>query len=92
MLFMVIETFPNSDPVPIYQHLRDAGRGLPDGLEYINSWIEPNFRRCFQVMQCDDLRLIQQWALYWRPVGIDFEIVPVVESKDVQAVVAPYLD
>ena len=92
MLFMVIETFPNCDPVPIYKHLRDAGRGLPDGLKYVNSWIEPNFRRCFQVMECDDLRLLQEWALHWRSVGIDFEFVPVVESKDVQAVVAPPLD
>ena len=92
MLFMVIETFPNCDPVPIYKHLRDAGRGLPDGLKYVNSWIEPNFRRCFQVMECDDLRLLQEWSLHWHSVGIDFEFVPVVESKDVQAVVAPHLD
>jgi hypothetical protein len=92
MLFMVIEHFPGNDPVPIYRHLRDAGRGLPDGVKYVNSWIEPNFARCFQVMECDDLRLLQQWVLHWRPVGIDMEIVPVVESKDVREVVAPYLD
>jgi len=54
MLFMIIERFKNCDPKPIYQHLRDKGRGLPAGLKYIDSWIEPNFDRCFQIMECDD--------------------------------------
>jgi len=40
MLFMVIERFRDSDMVPIYQRLRDRGRSLPEGLEYVDSWIE----------------------------------------------------
>ena len=42
-------------------------------------------------MRCDDLRLIQQWILQWRGCGATFEIVPVVTSKETQAVVAPFL-
>ena len=42
-------------------------------------------------MRCDDLRLIQQWVLQWRGSGATFEIVPVVTSKEAQAVVAPFL-
>jgi len=49
MLFMVIERFRDNDMVPIYQRLRDNGRSLPDGLEYVDSWVEPNFARCFQL-------------------------------------------
>ena len=71
--------------------MRDAGRSLPDGLEYVDSWVEANFRRCFQLMRCDDLRLIQQWILQWRGSGVTFEIVPVVTSKETRAVVAPFL-
>ncbi len=45
MLFMVIERFRDNDAVPIYQRLRDHGRGLPKGLDYVDSWVEPNFAR-----------------------------------------------
>ena len=92
MLFMVIERFRDNDMVPIYRKLRDGSRMLPDGLQYIDSWVEPNFSRCFQLMECDDARLIQQWVLEWRGLGVSFEVIPVVGSKDTQAVVAPYLD
>lgn len=88
MLFMVIERFRDDNMVPIYQRLR----ALPNGLEYLDSWIEPNFARCFQLMRCDDPRLFQEWVLQWRGLGVTFEIVPVVPSKETQAVVAPYLD
>ena len=92
MLFMVIERFRDDDMVPIYRKLRDGGRMLPDGLRYIDSWVEPNFSRCFQLMECDDLRLFQQWVLRWRGFGATIEIVPVVSSKETREVVAPHLD
>jgi hypothetical protein len=92
MLFMVIEHFRDNDMVPIYQRVRDRGRSLPEGLKYINSWIEPNFSRCFQLMECDDPRLLQQWVLEWRDSGTTFEFIPVVTSEQTRAVVAPYLD
>lgn len=68
------------------------GRLLPDGLTYVDSWVEPSFRRCFQLMECDDLRLLQEWVLQWRGTGVTFEIVPVVSSKETREVVAPFLD
>ncbi|MGE0823109.1 MAG: DUF3303 domain-containing protein [Candidatus Binatia bacterium] len=92
MLFMVIEHFTDNDMVPIYQQIRDGGRMLPEGLTYIDSWVEPNFSRCFQLMESNDLRLFQEWALQWRGFGVTFEIIPVVRSKETQEVVAPYLD
>ena len=92
MLFMIIERFPNQDAVPVYRRVRDGGRKLPDGLTYVDSWVEPNFDRCFQLMECDDLRLLQQWVLSWRGSGVQIEIVPVVTSKETHEVVAPFLD
>lgn len=91
MLFMVIERFRDNDMVPIYQRLRDEGRNFPAALKYIDSWVEPNFSRCFQLMECDDLRLFQEWVLANRGSGVTLEIVPVVSSKETQAVVAPHL-
>jgi len=92
VLFMVIERFRDNDMVPIYRRVRDGGRSLPEGLEYVDSWVEANFSRCFQLMRCDDPRLFQEWCLHWRGYGVELEIVPVVPSKETQAVVAPYLD
>ena len=92
MLFMLIERFENNDMIPVYRRLRERGRLLPQGLEYVDSWIEPTFARCFQLMRCDDARLLQEWVLNWRGTGVTFEIVPVISSKDTQAVVAPFLD
>ena len=63
MLFMVIERFKDNDMLPICKRLRDRGRMFPEGLRYLDSWVEPNFSRCFQLMECDDLRLFQEWAL-----------------------------
>ena len=74
MLFMVIEWFRNRDPKPIYRRLRDQGRQMPDGLKYIDSWIAPTFDRCFQLMECDDARLLQQWILDCQGFGMTFKI------------------
>ncbi|WP_018264109.1 DUF3303 domain-containing protein [Methylobacterium sp. WSM2598] len=92
MLFMIIERFQDNDMVPVYRRVREAGRMLPKGLEYVDSWVEPNFARCFQLMRCDDLRLLQKWVLSWRGAGVTFEIIPVVPSKDTREVITPLLD
>ena len=91
MLFMVIERFRDNDMVPVYQRLKEDGRSLPDGLEYVDSWVEPNFERCFQLMRCADAKLFQEWILKWRGTGVTIEIVPVVPSAETRKVVEPYL-
>jgi hypothetical protein len=91
MLFMVIERFKDDDMVPVYQRVRDKGRLLPEGLTYLDSWVEPGFGRCFQLMECDDLRLLQAWVLQWRGAGVTFEIVPVERCAETREVVAPLL-
>ncbi len=83
MLFMVIERFKNRDARAVYRRLRDKGRSMPDGLKYINSWIEASLDRCFQVIECDDVRLLQQWVTSWSDL-IEFEIVPVAPSSEVR--------
>ncbi|MGC4026569.1 MAG: DUF3303 family protein [Mesorhizobium sp.] len=91
MLFMVIERFKERDAKAIYRRLRQKGRMSPDGLQFHGSWIEPNFDRCFQLMECDDLGVLQQWIMSWSDLA-DFEIVPVSPSKDVSALVYSILD
>jgi uncharacterized protein DUF3303 len=87
MLFMIIERFKGRDAQAIYRRLLESGRQMPEGLTYIDSWIEPNFDRCFQLMETADLRLLQRWILAWNDL-MEFEIVPVVPSKETRAIVA----
>jgi hypothetical protein len=85
---MVIERFKDRNPTPIYTRLRDQGRGMPNGLRYLDSWIEANFDRCFQLMECDDVSSLQQWIIEWRDL-VDFEFVPVSPSKAVREMFLP---
>ena len=90
MLFMVIERFKDRDAVAVYRRSREQGRMMPDGLRYVGSWIEANFDRCFQLMECDDPRLFQQWVVRWRDL-MEFEIIPVVPSKETVETITPLL-
>ena len=81
MLFMIIEKFKDDKSKEIYNRSQKQGRMLPVGLKYIDSWVEVNFNRCFQLMECDDLTLLQKWILQWQDL-VDFEVIPVVPSKD----------
>lgn len=83
MLFMVIERFRNRDAEAIYGRVKEKGRMLPEGLHYLGSWIEPDFSRCFQLMECDDPNLFQQWKAHWQDL-VEFEIVPVQTSTQAQ--------
>jgi Protein of unknown function (DUF3303) len=60
----------------------------PEGLKYHGSWVAASFDRCFQLMECDDARLLQQWVLRWQDL-IEFELVPVVPSQETSETIAP---
>jgi hypothetical protein len=90
MLFMIIERFKSRDAKPIYKRFLDRGRMMPEGLIYKESWIEANFERCFQLMECDDILLLQEWILHWQDLA-EFEVVPVSESKDASETVKKFL-
>jgi hypothetical protein len=81
MLFMVIEKFKNRNARAVYRRAHEKGRMLPNDLKYIDSWVETNFDRCFQLMECDDPTLFQQWAVKWHDL-VEFEFVPVIRSRE----------
>jgi hypothetical protein len=90
MLYMVIENFRDGDPIPVYRRFRDRGRLMPEGVEYRGSWVTEDLSRCFQVMECDDRRLLDQWIASWDDVA-DFDVIPVLTSAEARAAVAPRL-
>jgi hypothetical protein len=84
MHYMVIERFKNRDAAAVYARFRERGRMMPDGLTYVSSWVEPNFDRCFQLMECEDPALLEQWGANWSDL-VDFEFVPVITSQEASA-------
>lgn len=90
MLFMVIETFRNQDAKTVYRRFRDRGRMTPPGLGFVGSWVEASLGRCFQLMECDDVTLLQRWAAEWTDLA-QLEIVPVVTGKDLAQALADQL-
>ncbi|MBI3710726.1 MAG: DUF3303 family protein [Proteobacteria bacterium] len=90
MLFMVIESFRNQDAKAVYRRFRDKGRQMPDGLGFVGSWVAADLGRCFQLMECADVTLLQRWVAEWSDL-IDFEIVPVVAGKETAAALSVQL-
>jgi hypothetical protein len=84
VLFMVIERFRNQDALAVYRELRAKGRQMPEGLGFVGSWVSADVGRCFQLMECDDVTLLQRWVAGWSHL-IEFEIVPVVSGKETTA-------
>src|SRR5260221_7396103 len=91
MLFMIIEHFRNDDPKSVYERFRQRGRLAPEGLAYINSWVTPDLARCFQVMECDDRALLDQWMAAWDDL-VDFEVIPVITSAEAGRQATPERD
>jgi hypothetical protein len=90
MLFMVIEKFRNHDAKSVYRRFRNKGRLTPDGVTFVNSWVAADLGRCFQLMECDDIALLQKWVAAWSDLT-EFEIVPVVSGKDTAAALGEQL-
>ena len=81
MLFMIVEHFRGGDPRPVYERFRERGRLAPEGLEYRGSWVTTDLARCYQVMECRQHELLDEWMVQWDDL-VDFEVVEVVSSSD----------
>jgi len=85
---MVIEHYVRG-AAPVYERFAERGRQAPEGLTYVDSWIDAGLSRCFQLMECDDLALLQRWISKWEDI-VRFEVVPVTPSAvTAEAVTAP---
>lgn len=90
MLFMVVESFRPGAAVEIYRRLRDRGRMAPEGVRYLSSWVDLEFRRCYQLMEAESEESLGIWMLSWEDL-VEFEVVPVRTSAEAERVMAPRL-
>ena len=90
MQYLVIEHYRNGDPVPVYRRFSARGRLAPAGLAYMGSWITEDLAHCYQVMECADRALLDEWMENWRDL-VDFEVHPVLTTAEVLSRIAPQL-
>ena len=87
MLYMVIERFKGQDAAPVYRRFGERGRMMPEGLEYVSSWVDMKLERCFQIMETSDPKLMVEWIGNWSDI-VEFEVVPVMSSADAARTIA----
>jgi Protein of unknown function (DUF3303) len=83
MLYMVVETFTRG-AAPVYERAAERGRMLPPGVTYVDSWVDERLGRCFQLMEAEDRRGLDEWIARWSDLA-DFEVVPVIGSAEATA-------
>jgi hypothetical protein len=81
MLFMVIEHYEGGDPAPVYDRFHERGRLAPEGLDYLGSWVTSDLTGCYQVMECADRSLLDEWMAQWSDL-VRFEVVEVITSAE----------
>jgi hypothetical protein len=74
--YMVVEHFKAGSLDAIYDRLAVNGRMLPEGLYYLNSWVNRDKHICFQLMETDRPELFDDWFEFWSEL-VDFEIYPI---------------
>lgn len=81
MQYLIIEYFKKDKIKTLYQRLDEKGRMLPDGVIYINSWIDEKVEKCYQIMESKNLELLEEWISNWKDLA-DFEIIRVISSRE----------
>jgi hypothetical protein len=79
-LYLVIETFRNGDPEPVYRRFKERGRMTPTGVHYVSSWVTEDLKRCFQIMETSKRTLLDEWMGNWNDL-VDFEVHAVITSQ-----------
>jgi hypothetical protein len=80
MQYMIVETFLRG-PAPVYARFRERGRMAPDGLRYVSSVVTLDGNRCYQLMECEDRALLEEWMRAWSDL-VAFEVEPVIGSAE----------
>ena len=74
--YMAVEHFKPGCYAAVYQRFAQQGRLLPDGLEYIDSWVNRERDICFQLMQTDQPALFETWFERWQDL-VNFDVIPI---------------
>lgn len=72
---MVVEKFREGLMDENYRVYNEKGRQFPEGLHYLNSWVNKEKNICFQLMESNEESLFYEWFKKWEKY-VDFELIP----------------
>ena len=81
MNYMIVERFRPGKVKELYKRFDEKGRLMPEGVTYINSWIDEKVEVCFQLMEAESMEKLQAWTDAWSDL-CEFEVFPVISSPD----------
>lgn len=84
MQYMIIEKFKPGKVKELYLRFAEKGRMMPEGVNYINSWINEEVTVCYQLMEAESVYKLNEWIHNWNDLA-DFELVPVISSAAAKA-------
>ncbi len=73
--YMVVEKFKPGCLEENYERYNSQGRMFPNGLHYLNSWVNRELNVCYQLMESNNIELFYEWFKKWDDF-VDFELVP----------------
>ena len=74
--YMVVERFKPGCFEQNNERWNQKGRMLPEGLYYLNSWVNKEENICFQLMETNHPQLFDKWIENWKDFT-DFEVFPI---------------
>ncbi len=81
MLLMVVETFEERNLIRVRDRFQTKGRLMPDGLNYVTSWMARDGTKCFQLMETSSEELLNVWVSNWSDI-VSFEVVQIETSAE----------
>lgn len=79
MHYMITERFHPGKVKELYQRFAEKGRMLPEGVEYVNSWVSDDLSVCWQLMTSRDRSLLDHWISQWNDLA-SFEVAALISS------------
>lgn len=73
---MVVENYKKGCFEKVYERYNTKGRLFPEGLHFLNSWVNKEKNICFQLMEANDPALFYAWFEKWNDLVI-FELYPI---------------
>jgi hypothetical protein len=74
--YMVVEKYKVGCFDKVYERYHLKGRMFPEGLQFLNSWVNKGNNICFQLMETNDEKLFKRWFENWNDL-VDFELYPI---------------
>ncbi|MEQ9261240.1 MAG: DUF3303 family protein [Roseovarius sp.] len=78
--YMVIERFRAGNSAAVYARFTEKGRMLPEGLDFVASWLSGRDDTCWQVMRTQTPESFDKWTRHWDDL-VDFEIIKLKEKQ-----------